>query len=166
MKFRIEQVFRATPARLVDAFCDASYIASMAALADLGAPVLADQRRDGPIVTQRLRYSFHGRLPAAAARVIDPAKLTWHEEAVIDTVRFRCTFAMVPIHYQRFFTCRGSWTLRADGATTRRTIEGDLRVNSPVPFVGGQVERAIVSGLRTRLAGEPKVYDDWQAGQA
>lgn len=162
MKFRIEQRFAASPSDLVSAFCDASYIAAMAALPDLGAPVLEDQQRKGAIVSQRLRYSFHGRLPSAVTRVIDPAKLTWYEQAEIDTKKFSSTFSMVPDHYQRFFTCVGTWTLTAEGASTQRVIEGELKVNSPVPFVGGQVERAIVSGLKTRLSGEPKVYADWR----
>ena len=166
MKFRIEQKFAASPSELVNAFCDASYIAAMAALPDLGAPVLEDQQRKGGIVRQRLRYSFHGRLPSAVTRVIDPAKLTWYEQAEIDTKKFSSTFSMVPDHYQRFFTCVGTWTLTADGASTQRVIEGELKVNSPVPFVGGQVERAIVSGLKTRLSGEPKVYADWSQTRA
>lgn len=166
VKFRIEQKFAASPSQLVDAFCDASYIAAMAALPDLGAPVLEDQQRKGPIVRQRLRYSFHGRLPSAVTRVIDPAKLTWYEQAEIDTKKFSSTFSMVPDHYQRFFTCVGTWTLTADGTYTQRVIEGELKVNSPVPFVGGQVERAIVSGLKTRLSGEPQVYTNWSRERA
>ena len=166
MRFRIQQEFAATPSELVAAFCDAGYLAAMAELPDLGAPVLEEQHRHGDIVNQRLRYSFQGKLPAPVLRVIDPDKLTWHELAEIDTRAERATFRMVPIHYQRFFTCSGGWTLHSPTpVSTVRTIEGDLKVSSPVPFVGGQVERAIISGLKERLAEEPRLYARWQSGR-
>lgn len=166
MRFRIQQEFAATPSELVAAFCDAGYLAAMAELPDLGAPVLEEQRRSAHVVHQRLRYSFQGKLPAPVLRVIDPEKLTWHELAEIDTDAQRATFRMVPIHYQRFFTCSGGWSLHSPThVTTVRTIEGELKVNSPVPFVGGQVERAIVSGLKERLAEEPRLYARWSSAR-
>jgi Protein of unknown function (DUF2505) len=68
---------------------------------------------------------------------------------------------MTPTHYAHFFSCRGSWSLIEAKGVTLRSIDGVLKVNSPVPFVGGQVEKAIVSGLRERLEKEPPLLEAW-----
>jgi Protein of unknown function (DUF2505) len=113
-------------------------------------------------VHQRLRYSFQGALPAVVTRVINPQRLSWIDESVVDLAEARATFTITPIHYQSFFSCSGTWVLSPNSVDgTLRVIEGSLRVNSPVPFVSGQVERAIVSGMRERLAKEPAVFDAW-----
>ena len=162
MHFRIEQNFAAPIDDVLAAFTDPSYLATMGELADLGTPVVEEQTRTPTTVSQRLRFAFSGRLPSAVTRVIDPSRLSWHEHTDVDLPKATGTFRMVPIHYPRFFTCSGGWTLTTVDAThTRRAIEGDLKVNSPVPFVGGKVERAIVSGLTDRLAAEPAVFARW-----
>ncbi len=98
--------------------------------------------------------------------MIDPAKLTWTEQTTVDTAARAAEFAMVPEHYQSFFRCRGTWALEPlSASTTRRRIDGDLKVNSPVPLVGGTVERAIVSGLQERLAKEPENYARWRSAR-
>ena len=162
MRFRIEQDFAAPVDTVVAALVDPSYWALMEQLRDISAPEVRSQSRDGTMVRQELLFRFTGRLPGVVTRVIDPAKLSWTEFDDVDLVARRCQFAMVPVHYEKFFRCDGSWTITERSTTeARRVIEGDLRVNSPVPFVGGQVEKAIVSGLRERLHAEPAVFATW-----
>jgi hypothetical protein len=160
VKFSIEQEFDGSAAELCAALTDADYLAMMGKLADLGAPKLVSQKRVKGTVTQQLRTTFQGKLPAVALKVIDPSKLSWDEFAEIDTKQHRATFKMVPTHYQSYFRCSGSWDLveADDGRSTTRFITGELKVSSPIPFVNGQVERAIVKGLKDRLAEEPRIY--------
>jgi Protein of unknown function (DUF2505) len=173
VKFRIDQVFAAEVAKVCGALVDADYLThGMAKLPDIGAPAVESQERVGTSIRQQLRYSFKGSLPAAVTRVISPSKLSWIEDSTIDVVANRAIFTMTPVHYQQFFRCSGEWTLTAisgaeskEGPKTLRRIEGNLKVNSPVPFLGGQVERAIVSGLQERLALEPAVLEAWLATQ-
>ncbi len=169
MKFTIVQDFVATADDLCAAFTDTSYLASMGGLKDLGAPELISQKRKGKIITQQLRTSFVGKLPSVALKVIDPQRLSWDEFAVIDTGKRTATFEMVPVHYQTYFACTGTWSIEAVSGVAqrdvaRRTIEGNLKVSSPIPFVNSQVERAIVSGLKERLRDEPAVYARWVVG--
>ena len=166
MHFRIEQVFDAAPAVVSEALCDPSYLAAMGELPDLSAATVRSQERTDRVVHQALEFQFRGKLPSAVTRVIDPARVTWLQHDEIDLEAGRCRFRMVPIHYQRFFTCSGSWVLTPDPAGARRVIEGQLKVNSPVPFVGGAVEKAIVTGLKERLSDEPAVFSRWHAGRA
>ena len=99
-------------------------------------------------------------------KVIDPRRLSWVEDTVIDTETWTAQFTITPIHYASFFTCSGQWRLNGSKSTTTRVMDGLLKVNSPVPFVGGQVEKAIVSGLRERLADEPQILERWLAARA
>jgi hypothetical protein len=162
MRFRIEQKFNANTADVLAALSDPSYLAMMAELPDLSAPVVEDQQRTTTTVSQRLRFQFAGKLPDVVTRVIDPSRLAWQEFTEIDLTHATATFRMVPVHYQKFFTCTGGWRLTSTNTTeTVRVIDGNLKVNSPVPFVGGKVERAIVSGLEERLQVEPGVFDRW-----
>ncbi len=169
VKFRIDQVFAADVASVGAALVDADYLAhGMAKLPDIGAPIMESQERTGSSIHQRLLYSFNGSLPAAVTRFVSPSKLAWIEESTIDAAANRATFTMTPVHYQQFFRCSGEWSLTAvdsiGGPKTLRRIDGNLKVNSPIPFLGGEIERAIVSGLRERLALEPAVLEAWVAG--
>jgi Protein of unknown function (DUF2505) len=171
VKFRIDQVFASDVASVAGALVDVNYLTEgMAKLPDIGAPVVASQDRSGTSIRQLLRYCFHGSLPSAVTRFISPSKLSWIEDSTIDTAANRATFTMTPVHYQQFFRCSGGWSLVAIEVTgnpqTLRRIEGDLKVTSPIPFLGGEIERAIVSGLKERLALEPAVLEVWLADRS
>lgn len=167
MRFRIVQEFPGSATDLCAALVDPAYLATLGSLPGIGAPTTEVRTTDGAIVSYVMRFSFNGHLPAAVTRVIDPSKLTWTEQTTVDTDAMQATFAMVPDHYRSFFRCNGTWALTAGstGRTTTRTIDGDLKVTAPVPFVGGTVERAIVSGLKERLAKEPENYARWQSAR-
>ncbi len=164
MRFRIEQRYRASAADVGGALSSVTYLTTaMAELPDIGRPEVRAHRVAGFVTYLELEYRFAGSLPSVAKRVIDPAKLSWIEEAAIDASNWSATFTMTPTHYDSFFSCRGSWQLVENDGTTSRVIDGQLKVNSPVPFVGGQVEKAIVSGLRERLTKEPPLLERWLA---
>lgn len=166
MRFRVEQRYPAEHAVVLAALVDPDYLTEvMGRLPDLSAPVIESQTRTADAVRQRLRYKFEGSLPSAVLAVIKADRLSWHEDSVVDLTKGSATFTMTPIHYPKFFTCTGSWTLRAEAkAMSVRIIEGNLKVNSPIPFTGGQIEKAIVSGLEERLAKEPAAFAAWRKG--
>jgi hypothetical protein len=162
MRFTIDQRFRATAGEVGGALSSVDYLSTaMGELPDISRPEIRSHHVDGSEVTLNLEYRFAGSLPSVVTRVIDTAKLSWIEDTRINTSTWTATFTMTPTHYAHFFTCRGSWTLVEAKGVTLRSIDGVLKVNSPVPFVGGQVEKAIVSGLRERLAKEPVLLENW-----
>jgi Protein of unknown function (DUF2505) len=162
MRFTIDQRFAASADDVGRALTSVDYLTTaMGELPDISRPDVRSHRVDGADVTLNLEYRFAGSLPSVVTRVIDTAKLSWIEDTRIDTSCWAATFTMTPTYYAHFFTCRGSWTLVEAKGITLRSIDGTLKVNSPVPFVGGQVEKAIVSGLRERLAKEPALLEDW-----
>ena len=167
MRFRIEQRFRASVADVGRALSSVGYLTTaMAELPDIGRPEVRSHRVVGDTTHLELEFQFGGSLPSVARRVIDPSKLSWIEATSIDASRWTAVFTMTPTHYSSFFRCTGTWQLVERPGETTRVIEGDLKVNSPLPFVGGQVEKAIVSGLRERLAKEPPLLERWVADTA
>ena len=164
MRFRIEQHFDGPLLAVEAAFVDADYLRRLGELPKLGAPVLVDQEVVGDRVRQRVRYAFAGEVNAAVRKVVDPKRLTWVEESELDRQTHRTTWRIVPDHYGSMIRGHGTFSLsEVSAARTRRVTEAELRVN--VPFVGGKVERAIVSGLKEHAAAEESVLSQWLQGR-
>ena len=103
----------------------------------------------------RLRYKFTADLPTAALAIIDPDRLTWVEETTYDLAGLSSRVKLLPDHYASKLEASASarFVDRDDGSI--RDVAGDLRVR--VLLVGGQVERAIVEGLKEHLAEEAEL---------
>ncbi|HZQ84158.1 MAG TPA: DUF2505 family protein [Acidimicrobiales bacterium] len=163
MRFSVEQVLPGPVERVEDALLDPAFLTLMASLPKLGAPQLLDLTENGTTVRRRVRYRFAGDLSPAVTAVVDPAKLTWVEDATVDRVSHRTTFRILPDHYGNRLKCSGTFRLEEVPGGVRRVLDGDLRVS--FPLVGGKVERAIVSGLREHAALEADALRDWMAQQ-
>ena len=166
MRFRIEQIFATDPATLCAALVDPDYLTkAMGRLPDVSSPTIDSQVHDAKTATMRqaLRYRFNGHLPAAVTAFVSPDRLTWIEDTTVDLSGHTAKFRITPVHYKNFFSCSGMWSITHRGAGSVRVLDGSLKVNSPVPFLGGQVEKAIVSGLRERLDEEPAAFDWWSS---
>lgn len=162
VRFRIEQPVAAPPAAVQDALLDRDFLARLAELPKLGSPELLDQRREGDLVIQRVRYQFVGDLNSAARRIVDPARLSWVEESTTDTSSYVTTFRIVPDNYANLLKSGGTFRLQPRGdAGTLRVAEGDVDVR--VPLVGRKVEQAIVSGLQEHAGAEAEVLERWIA---
>jgi hypothetical protein len=157
--FQLEQRFAAPLAEVEAAFTDPDLLHRISAAATVGRPELLELVDEGEIVRQRIRYAFTGHLPAAARAVLDPARLTWVDESVLDRRSHRSEFVIVPDHYPDRLQCAGTVTLDEVQGVTRRLTDADLRVN--FMFLGHRVEQAIVSGLRDHAAAEEKVVQSW-----
>jgi len=163
MRFHIEQRFDAPLERVEAALLDPAFLERLAALPRLGRPQLLDQRDDGDLVHRRVRHAFTGELSSAVTAVVDPAKLTWVEDATIDRRTHRTSFRILPEHYRDRLTASGTIVLQPAGAGTRRVAEGDLRVR--FPLVGSKVERAIVGGLQEHAVAEERAMQEWLASE-
>lgn len=160
--FRLEQRFAAPLLEVESAFLDPDLLARMAALPDLGRPELLSLDIDGARVTRRVRFAFTGQLSKPALAVVDPGRLTWIEESVLDLETHVSDVVVRPDHYADRLSCRATVVLAEDGDGTVRVTEGRLAVRAPL--VSGRVERAIVSGLEANAVAEEAVVREWLAG--
>lgn len=128
---------------------DPTFLDELGELPKIDRPSLLSDERDGDVVVRRVRYRFTGDLSGAVTAVIDPAKLTWVEEARFDLRARTATFQIVPDHYGGRLRCSGTQRFTPG---TDRVIDGEVKVSYPI--VGRTVERAVLSGLEDHLAAE------------
>ncbi|MHB1488523.1 MAG: DUF2505 family protein [Acidimicrobiales bacterium] len=164
MRFELTQVFSADLERVQEGLVDPGFLVELARLPNLGRPELLSQDRSGPKLHQKVRYRFAGQLTAVVTAVVDPGRLTWIEESVLDTTTHVTRFRILPDHYPDRLACSGKFTLTAGPAPqhTMRRTEGDLRVS--FPLLGHKVEEAIISGLADHAGAEAVALDRWLAG--
>lgn len=160
MKFTITQRFQnATPAQVMSAYTDPELYATFEGLTKVAPPGVVSRRQDGNVVSLVLQMRFVAQLNAAARRVVDPAKLTWLQEERYDIDSSTAAVVFRPDNYADRFTSEGGYSFQADDDGTVRTIRGDLRVR--MMLVGGQVEGALVSGLREHFVEEQPLVQRW-----
>jgi hypothetical protein len=161
MKFSIEQRFDAPPEQVIVAFADPDLYPTMVGLSKVDTPQVLTADRDGDRVHLQLRMRFIADLSSAARAVIDPSKLSWVQDEHYDLSNLVATIRFLPDNYADRFSCTGGHRFTNDGddsATVMHT-EGDLKVRAPL--VGGQVERALVSGLREHFAEMQPLVAAW-----
>lgn len=164
MDFHIEQRFPAPRAAVEGALVDEAYIARLGGLARLGEPRLLQHRDDGRHVHQQVRYRFVGELNSRVRRFVDPARLTWVEDAVFDRAAHRTSIRILPDHYRELLHCSIDVSFVAKGEEeTVRVAEGSIEI--PIPIFGRQAEAAIVSGMREHAEAEIPVLLDWLTTQ-
>jgi hypothetical protein len=161
VNFRIEQRITAPLKAVENALLDRAFIAATAQLPKLGEPEFLDQEHDGDRVHQRVRYRFTAELSSAVTRVIDPAKLTWVDDARYDLTSHTSRHRIVPDNYGDRLEAAYDVALESLGDSTRRLVTGELKVH--VPLIGGRVERVIVDGLQEHAAAEADLLGNWVA---
>jgi hypothetical protein len=164
VRFELVQDLHADIPAVEAAFLSDDFLRELGRLPKLGSPSFLDRHEEGHRVRQRVRYAFVGHLSPAVTAVVDPNRLTWVDDALVDPVTHTISFAILPDHYAGMLEASGAIALTpsASGGTIRRTL-GEVKVH--VPFVGRKVEAAIVSGLRDHAALEAEAIDRWVAGR-
>ncbi len=95
--------------------------------------------------------------------VVDPERLTWVEESTLDRTTHVTKWKIVPDHYGNRLSSSGTFRLTGTGDDlTIRSTEAELKVH--FPFVGGKVEKAIVSGLKEHAVAEETVVNAFLNG--
>lgn len=164
MHFTIEQRFPAPPAQVVAAYVNPELYPTFTGLSKVSTPEVLDITRTGDDVHVRLRMRFIADVSPAVTAVIDPTKISWVQDEHYDLSTRRATVEFQPDNYADRFSCRGGYSFVDDPAHpggTLRTIEGDLKIR--VLLVGGQAEKAMVSGLTEHFAEEQPLVTRWLA---
>lgn len=159
-RFAVDQPVRAPRDAVLDALCDPAFYRMLGELPAIEAPSVLDRRSAGDEVHLRLHYRLSAELPPGATRFVDPAKLTWTDDAIIDRPSYSGRSGIAPDHYPKLFRAEVIWRLEeaADG-TTIQHMEG--AISARIPVVGRLVERGIVRGLTEHLAHEARLLERW-----
>jgi hypothetical protein len=112
----------------------------------------------------RVRYRFVGRIPALAAAVVEPGKLSFVEETTY--VGDLGGFHIVGDHYPHLLDCAGRIELTALSGGCLRRVTGQLHVHLPLMARATThlVERALVSGLAEALQAQVPIIEAFVEG--
>lgn len=157
MRFEISQDFRHDPRSVDGAYADPALYPTLVGLPNLGRMEVRSHQRDGDTVRLSVHVMFVREFSPAVAAAIDPSKLSWVQESVMDLAAGTATFRFIPDNYGDRFSASGSTRTAAKGDGARRTLTGEVKVRAPL--VGGRVEKAIVEGLEEYLAAEAALVD-------
>ena len=155
MKFEITQQFEAPVEEVMGLYCDPDFYPRLDGVGQIGGPEVLDRKVDGGLISMQIRFRFTGDLPSAALAIVRPEKLTWVEHTTFDTEAGTSTTKIVPDHYPDRLQASARSTFTDVDGGCRRDVDGDLKVHALL--VGGQVEKAIVSGMQDHLVEEAKV---------
>lgn len=149
MRFDVKQQFDDDAAAVIACYSSGAMYEQLPEFGRISRPDVLDRTERGDQITLRLRYKFIADLPTAALAIIDPDRLTWVEQTTYNLSALTARTKLLPDHYASKLEASASAKFADRGDGSIRDVSGDLRVR--VLLVGGQVERAIVDGLREHL---------------
>lgn len=159
MRFTIEQRFTTDPASVMSALTTPELYGTYTGLSKVAPPEVLDREEKHGLVHLSLRMRFIADLPAAARRIVDPSKLSWVQDERYDLDKLSATVLFRPDNYADRFSCTGGYDFVPEAGGCLRRSHGDLRIR--MLLVGGQVENAMVSGLREHFAEEQPLVERW-----
>lgn len=154
MRFAVTQTYPTSRERLLEMYTGTEMWSELSGFTKVSVPEVLDRTQKGDLVTVRLRYRFIAPLPSAATAVVDRNKLVWVEQTVTDLSAGTAIVDFQPENYANKLSAAASIAYDERGDSAIRRVEGDLKVK--VFLVGGQVEKAITSGLSEHLAQEER----------
>ena len=154
MKLVIHQDFRSRrPVEVARVYADPALYGAMHDLPFVGTPSLVEHVVHGGIARLAVRWAVQVELPAAARVFVDASRLSFVEHARM-APDGTASFHVEPDHYGRLLAFAGTYRVEpGPGNGTRRTVEGDLRVDLGWKgrLVEGEVARVIATGLTDAL---------------
>jgi len=160
VEFRLEHAFDATLAEMEAVLlADPGLFALLEdAMPGIEEVRLLDQQDDGRVLTRRVRYVPHGKIPGFAKRFITREMTSWVEVSRYDRARARFDYEIqpsIPEKWRDRFESAGSYTLTpaAGGAgKVHRVIDGRVVIRAAV--VGGLAERFLVAEVKKNFEHE------------
>jgi hypothetical protein len=164
MRLDIRQQFSVPVRSVRDAYLDPALypcfhtVGKLGDIAVLGIEDVPEGRR------ARVRYRFVGRIPALAATVVEPGKLSFVEETVY--VGDLGGFRIIGDHYPRLLDCTGRIELTSLSGGCLRRVTGELRAYLPLMArpATHMVERSLVSGLGEALQAQVPIVEAFVEG--
>jgi hypothetical protein len=155
VKFELVQRWEAMPTDVFEVYLDPTFYAELDGVGVIGDPQVVSHEVLDTQVEMQVRFRFTGDVPSAAAKIVRPDRLTWIEDTVFEPTALRSRSTIIPDYYPDRLQCTATSRFEQVAGECVRTITGDLKVR--VLLVGGQVERAIVSGMRDHFVDEQQV---------
>lgn len=144
MKLSVRHVFPCSVDEFWSLFWDPEYDLRLQSGTAVARELLED-RDDDDARIQRWRFVPEQRLPGPIARLAGTDRLAYDQDTRWDKNTRLLTWRVMPTILTDKVTAGGSLVVRALGDGIERVVEGNIDVR--VPFVGGQIEQAIVRSV-------------------
>lgn len=144
MKIHVRHAYPCSPARFWEMYWDEGFDAELQAGATVDREVVSETRDGGKLV-RRLRFVPHQELPSAVAAVVGSPKLTYEQLNTFDEAAGRMTWEVLPSFLPGKFSASGTLTVVPKGSGCEMQVDGEINVR--VMFIGGQVEKQVVSQI-------------------
>ncbi|HEY2213573.1 MAG TPA: DUF2505 family protein [Acidimicrobiales bacterium] len=162
MRFTVDQNVDVSPDAAVAAYGNPAFYEGREPQDNISVLEVVRHEDTGSQVLIEVRFKFTGSVSSAVRAVVDPNKMSWVTRTTVMVDERRTKFEVRPDHYPDRLQCSGTFRFQEGHVGSESAIikiEGDLKVR--VPFVGGAVERVIVSGLRSYIAHEAAGLTDF-----
>lgn len=144
MKLSVVHTFPCTVDEFWRLFWDPEYDARLQGGTQVARQLL-DDRDEADVRVQRWRFIPEQRLPGPIAKIAGADRLTYDQESRWDKRTRVLTWRVVPALLTDKVSAAGQFLVREAVGGVERVVEGTIDVR--IPFVGGQVEQAIVRAV-------------------
>lgn len=165
MRFSIDQGVAVSPEVALAVYGNPAFYEGRRPRDNISMLEVVSHDETGDRVLIEVRFQFTGSVSSAVRAVVDPHKLSWITRTEVLVGEMRTRWKILPDHYADRLTSQGTYRFSEgpggpDSAVV--TVEGELKIH--VPFVGGRVERVIVTDLRQYIAAEVTSIPDVPLG--
>jgi hypothetical protein len=154
VKFGFEQRWTAPVDDIMATYLDPDFWTGITSFSNMAPPELLGIERDDDAGTAvvRIRYRVDAKLPAQAARFIDPNDVAWVQETTWDLHARTAEVRFLPVQAAALIHAAATIEVTTDGDDTVRELRGEFKVK--IPLVGSKVEKAVVGDIGTNLEEE------------
>lgn len=159
MKLNIRHEYDCTPQQFWTMYWDDEF----AEMLQEGSTVqrdVVDERTEGDLSIQRIRFTPDRELPSAVAKMIGTSKLAYDQENKYDEANGVLHWEVLPSFLPDKVKAAGRVTVEDLGnGRCAQVIDGEINVK--VTFIGGQIEKAVVAEVEKSWAKTAETAREW-----
>ncbi|MCB9669022.1 MAG: DUF2505 domain-containing protein [Alphaproteobacteria bacterium] len=150
MKLNVRYAYPCTPERYWEMYWDDAFDAQLQANSTVKRE-LVEETDAGGVVTRKLRFTPENELPGPVAAIVGTKKLVYDQVNVWDRAASVMSWEVLPTFLSSDkFSAKGVFKVVPKGPGCELQIDGDIDVK--VRFIGGQIEKQIVSQIEDAYA--------------
>lgn len=120
---------------------------------------LLEQREEDGVIVRRVRFTPQRELPGPAAKLLGSSKLIYEQENRWDPAASKMSWRVIPTVLPGKLDAQGTFVVNAIPGGCEQVVDGDISVN--VRFIGGQIEKAVVSEVELSYDRMAEVAREW-----
>lgn len=159
MKLSVRYAYDCSPEAYWAMYWDDAFDKALQADSTVDREVL-EHTDDKGVITRRLRFTPEAELPGPVAKMIGSKKLVYDQLNVLDTGAGIMTWQVLPTFISADkFSASGEFRIEPTATGCEMIVDGDIDVK--IRFIGGQIEKQIVSQIEAAYKRMHDASEDW-----